>query len=234
MSKLPEVDLPTELLRLKARGWIPSSRKGDTGIGKTIEDCLGIPENNQGEPDCIYRGLPVEIKGRRLDTKSMITLFTLEPGVRHLKDVDLIRKYGYANRGGRPALKITLTPVNFTPQGLKLEIDEKGGSIAIVDRNGYKPWVWTTEDIHLKLQNLCIITARTKKDGPEYFAIDSATLAIGLDTTCFFGLVSKGKVRIDLRMHLKPSGVARNHGTAFRLLDYNSLLSCFRQVERLL
>ena len=226
--------MPTELLKLKARGWIPSSRKGDTGIGKTIEDHLGIPENNQGEPDCIYRGLPVEIKGRRLETKSMITLFTLEPGVRHLKDADLIRKYGYVNSRGRPALKITLTPVNFTPQGLKLEIDEKGESIAIVDRNGYKPWVWTTEDIHLKLQNLCIITARTKKDGSEYFAIYRATLAIGLDTTCFFRLVSRGTVRIDLRMHLKPSGVARNHGTAFRLLDYDTLLNCFKEVERLI
>jgi len=227
--------LPTELLKLKARGWIPSSRKGDTGIGKTIEDHLGIPENNQGESDCICRGLPVEIKGRRLDTKSMITLFTLEPGVRHLKDADLIRKYGYVNSRGRPALKITLTPVSFTPQGLKLEIDEKGGSIAIVDRNGYKPWIWTTEDIHLKLQNLCIITARTKKeDEREYFVIDSAILATGLDTICFFTLVAKGTVKIDLRMHLKPSGVARNHGTAFRLLDYSDLLRCYGKTEKLL
>ena len=227
--------MPIELLKLKARGWIPSSRKGDTGIGKTIEDCLGIPENNQGEPDCVYRGLPVEIKGRRLDTKSMITLFTLEPGVRLLKDADLIRKYGYVNSGGRPALKITLTPMDFTPQGLKLEIDEKSGSIAIVDRNGYKPWVWTTEDIHLKLQNLCIITARTKKErGREYFMIDSAILAVGLDTMCFFGLVAKGTVRIDLRMHLKPSGVARNHGTAFRLFSYNDLLNCYGKIEKAL
>ena len=227
--------MPTELLRLRARGWIPSSRKGDTGIGKTIEDVLGIPENNQGEPDCLYRGLPVEIKGRRLATKSMITLFTLEPGVRHLKDAELIRKYGYVNSSGRPALKITLTPMDFTPQGLKLEIDEKSGSIAIVDRNGYKPWVWTTDDIHLKLQNLCIITARTKKeDEREYFAIDSAILAIELDTLCFFDLAAKGIVRIDLRMHLKPSGVARNHGTAFRLLDYSNLLGCYGETERLL
>ena len=165
----------------------------------------------------------------------MITLFTLEPGVRHLKDADLIRKYGYANSRGRPALKITLTPVNFTPQGLKLEIDEKNGSIAIVDRNGYKPWVWTTEGIHLKLQNLCIMTARTKKEGGlEYFVIDSAILATGLHTKCFFDLVAKGTVKIDLRMHLKPSGVARNHGTAFRLLDYGNLLSCYGETERLL
>jgi len=224
-----------ELLKLKARGWIPSSRKGDTGIGKTIEDCFGIPENNQGEPDCLYRGLPVEIKGRRLETKSMITLFTLEPGVRHLKDADLIRKYGYVNSGGRPALKITLTPVNFTPQGLKLEIDERSGSIAIVDRNGNKPWIWTTEDIHIKLQNLCIITAKTKKEeGQEYFAIHSAVLAVELASMCFFGLIKNGIVRIDLRMHLKPSGVARNHGTAFRLSNYPDLLNCYKKIEKIL
>jgi len=235
MSQLREIDLPTRLLELKTLGWIQSSRRGDTGVGKTIEDYLGIPENNLGEPDCLYHGLPIEIKGRRLDTSSMITLFTLEPETRHLKDADLIRKYGYRNSRGRPALKVTLTPASFTPQGLKLEIDKEVGSIAIVDRGGYKPWVWTTDDINIKLRNLCVIIARTKKENArEYFMIESADLATELDTTCFFDLVAKGLVKIDLRMHLKPSGVARNHGTAFRLSSYSHLLGCYRDVKRIL
>jgi hypothetical protein len=106
MSQLPEIELPVKLLELRAAGWIRSTRRGDTGIGKTIEDYLGIPENNLGEPDCLYQGIPVEIKSRRLETSSMITLFTLEPQTRHLKDADLVKKYGYKNSRGRPALKV--------------------------------------------------------------------------------------------------------------------------------
>lgn len=51
---LPQIDLPAELGKIKAIGWIESRRKSDTGIGKTIEDYLGIKENNIGEPDCLY------------------------------------------------------------------------------------------------------------------------------------------------------------------------------------
>jgi hypothetical protein len=35
-----------ELERVKAKGYIPSHRAGDTGIGKTLEDELGVEENS--------------------------------------------------------------------------------------------------------------------------------------------------------------------------------------------
>lgn len=234
-SLLPEIDLPTELAKLKARGWIESHRESDTGIGKTIEDCLGIKENNLGEPDCLYHGLEVEIKGRRANTNSMITLFTLEPSTRHLHDVELMKKYGYRNGKGRIALKITLTPMNFTPQGLKIEVDKSTGSIEIVDQSGYKPWIWTKSDFHLKLHNLCIVYAHSKKtQGKEYFRIENAVLATGLNDEKFFDLIARGSVKVDLRMHLKPNGVSRNHGTGFRLATYSELLNCYEKVESIL
>jgi len=234
-SSLPEIDLPVELLKIKAMGWIESHRKSDTGIGKTVEDYLGIKENNLGEPDCLYRGMEVEIKGRRLGTSSMVTLFTLEPGTRHLNDVQLMRKYGYTDVKGRLALKITLTPLGFTPQGLKIEIDKVIGAISIVDNTGYKPWIWTTSDIHLKLHNLCIVHADSRKEsGKEYFKIERAVLATGLNDQRFFEMVTTGSVKIDLRMHLKPNNVSRNHGTAFRLANYDELMRCYEKVETIL
>ncbi len=234
-SLLPEIDLPIELAKLKAKGWLLSHRKDDTGIGKTIEDCLGIKENNAGEPDCLYHGFEVEIKGRRANTNSMITLFTLEPSIRHLHDVELMKKYGYTNGNGRQALKITLTPMGFTPQGLKIEIDRSTGSISIIDRSGYKPWTWTITDFHLKLHNLCIVYAYSKNiEKKEYFKIRNAILATGLNTQKFFDLISKGAVKIDLRMHIKSSGGSRNHGTGFRLANYNELMNCYEKVESIL
>jgi MvaI/BcnI restriction endonuclease family protein len=226
--KLPEIDLPAKLLELKNRGWIKSHRKSDTGIGKTVEDLLGIKENNQGEADCTYRGNEIEIKGHRVGSSSMITLFTLEAGIRHLNDVQLMRKYGYTNGKGRQALKITLTTQSLTPQGLKLKSDAEKGTISIVDGNGENLWVWTTRDIRLKLHNLCLVYAESKKEGEdEYFRIQSAVLAIGLDDRCFFKLVDQGSVKIDLRMHVKESGSSRNRGTAFRFPRWEDLVKCY-------
>ena len=44
-------DFIREYEKIKAQGWIKTHRSGPTGIGKTLEDLLGIPENNLDEPD---------------------------------------------------------------------------------------------------------------------------------------------------------------------------------------
>lgn len=56
-------------------GWIRTHRSGPTGIGKTLEDLLGIPENNYDEPDFGN----YELKSCRINSNSMLTLFTKTP-----------------------------------------------------------------------------------------------------------------------------------------------------------
>ena len=51
--------------------WIYSNRTHDTGIGKTLEDLLGIKENNFPWPN----GEKVELKSIRKDSSSMITFY---------------------------------------------------------------------------------------------------------------------------------------------------------------
>ena len=64
-----------ELLQeLRDEGFVPAKRKGPTGIGYTLEEWLGVPENNLPIPDI---GGRVEIKATRSTTKNLITLFTL-------------------------------------------------------------------------------------------------------------------------------------------------------------
>ncbi len=58
--------------QLKAEGFIPSTRKGPTGIGHTLETYLGMTENNIALPD-IHE---VELKAHRTNVKSLIALFT--------------------------------------------------------------------------------------------------------------------------------------------------------------
>lgn len=233
--ELKEVDLPRELKRIKDIGWVKSLRKSDTGIGKTIETLLDIPENNDGEPDCLYNGQEVEIKGHRSNSNSMITLFTLEPETKKLKDVELMKKYGYINGNGRRALKITLRSDDYVTQGLKIKTDRERNTISIVDRESNEPWIWNKADIHPKVHNICLIYSESRKsDGVEEFRLDSAELLSGLDDNCFFELIEKGIIKIDLRMHIKSSGGPRNHGTGFRILDRESLFKCYKIREKIL
>ena len=50
----------------------------------------------------------------------------------------------------------------------------------------------------------------------EEFQVKSATLLTGLDADCFFRLIDRGYVTIDLRMHVNEVGGSRNRGTTFR------------------
>ena len=73
--ELPEFIKKFKLL--KARGFIPSQRKGTTGIGYTLEFELGIDENNIAGPDFGK----IELNAHRAKSNSMITLFTFNKGL---------------------------------------------------------------------------------------------------------------------------------------------------------
>lgn len=44
-------DFIREYRKIKEMGWIRTHRAGPTGVGKTLEDLLGIEENNHDAPD---------------------------------------------------------------------------------------------------------------------------------------------------------------------------------------
>lgn len=55
---------------------VKTNRRGNTGIGKTFEDIVGVVENNNIPID--YKGF-IELKSQRQYTGSMLTLFTKSP-----------------------------------------------------------------------------------------------------------------------------------------------------------
>jgi len=61
--------------KIKEMGFVQSHRRGSTGIGKTLEDLLGITENNIAGPDFSV----FELKAGRKNSTSMLTLFTKAP-----------------------------------------------------------------------------------------------------------------------------------------------------------
>jgi len=59
--------------RIKQAGYVRSTRSGPTGVGHTFETLLGLEENNIAPPDLGE----VEIKARRVNSTSLVTLLTL-------------------------------------------------------------------------------------------------------------------------------------------------------------
>lgn len=89
--------LITEFKKIVEKGWIPNVRhRNHGGIGNTLEDLLGIEENNLPIPNAAEW----ELKSQRLNTSSLTTLFHIEPSPRAVKFVPqvLLLKYGWAHQ----------------------------------------------------------------------------------------------------------------------------------------
>ena len=64
------------LQKIRDIGWIATGRKNnDGGVGNTLEDLLGIEENNLPIPNAAEW----ELKAQKKDTSSLVTLFHMEP-----------------------------------------------------------------------------------------------------------------------------------------------------------
>lgn len=84
MKTYTKESLINALIEIRNRGWIPNARPGnDGGIGNTLEDLLGIQENNLPIPNASEW----ELKCQKAETSSLTTLFHMEPSPRALKFV---------------------------------------------------------------------------------------------------------------------------------------------------
>lgn len=227
----------TKLQEIEAMGWVETHRNADTGVGKTLEDLLGIEENNVPGPDAAG----VELKAVRRNSGSLTTLFTKEPPrgseYRPLWSQEMIRELGYTDDDGRPALKVTIEPdepnsrgfyLNYTDTDIEIT-HEEAGICAIY------PIDWLREKFEQKFPQLVMVFAKSEmRNGREYFHYDEAYHLDGFDAREFLNLMREGDITVDLRMHLKESGANRNHGTAWRIMDESKLDRAFEERTPLL
>lgn len=232
--KLKEV--VKRLKEIKDKGFVPSLRRGPAGIGYTFETLFGIRENNIPIPDI---GGRVEIKTIRKDSQSLITLFTFNKNVWHLRQKELIEKYGYVNDKGRYALKNTVFYERPIGQGISLDVDENKNTIHLIDVNTKE--IIATWDVYVivgkfmtKLSRLLIVMADRKiEKGKEYLHYNEAYLLTEPSPRKFIKAFKNSLIGIDIRMHLKESGAVRNRGTAFRIRE-KDLLELYSKRKRLI
>ncbi len=218
------------------RGFVTTLRPGSTGIGYTLETLLQIQENNSPRGDL----LGMEIKAYRdgeeqFDDQHKMNLFLKEPEWQDGKtSADRIREYGYVDDNGRQAWyqSVTCKP-NST--GLKLSVD-RDARLVLFLRNDQQIGRWKFDVLQKrlteKLSEAVFVAAATRGTGQgEQFHFRTVTYCAQPAVEKLIELVESGDVILELRMHIKPTGGARNHGTAFRLKKHR-LKDLFAQQVR--
>jgi hypothetical protein len=129
--------LISELKEIASRGWIPNARHGNHGgIGNTLEDLLGISENNLPIPNAAEW----ELKSQRLNTSSLTTLFHIEPSPRAVKFVPQVGllKYGWKHQqagkkypDNEMSFRLTIHGLSPSDRGFIVKINREDKKILI-------------------------------------------------------------------------------------------------------
>jgi hypothetical protein len=213
---LPKFDV------LSAKGFVPTLRRGSTGIGYTLESMLDIEENNSPGGD--FMGM--ELKAFRDDDLTMndsekMNLFLKEPRwVDGLKSADRVRKYGYVDDNGRTALYSTVR-IETNSHKFAFEVEDDSSKVWL-KFDGQRIAYWTREILAKRLKEkhteTVFVSAHTRGKGKaEEFHFYGVTWCREPSVDEFVKLLQEGEVMLELRMHLKETGATRNHGSCFRI-----------------
>ena len=129
--------LVKRLVEIRDMGWIRNRRPNNAGgIGNTIEDLLGIAENNLPIPN----SAEWELKCHRAGSGSLTTLFHTEPSPRALKLVPsmLLPKYGWRHEKAgisypesETSFRQTINSLSRTDRGFGVVVDRAENKVMV-------------------------------------------------------------------------------------------------------
>lgn len=230
-------EIKRKLEKLKDFGWVRSYRKGNTGVGHTMEGLLGYGENNIALPDW---GI-LEVKTTRRDSSTPITLFAKSPKLTLCSSrKEFVEKHGYWDaKRERQALYCTLNAETIQDgrcKGWKMEVDRRADAVLFVHHGevvASQDSKSLKEKMAKKVLNLVLIIADRKQEGKdEYFQYNEAYLLAGADHEHLLDLIEAGDITFDWRMHLKANGTVRDRGPGYRMLE-TKLPKLYSHKERL-
>lgn len=254
-------DLIKKFKEIKSKGWVKSKRSpGNAGaVGNTLEDLLGIEENNLPIPNAAEW----ELKAQRKNTASLTTLFHMEPSpiaTRIVVNI-LLPLYGWTHReaGNRYAVAEmsfrSTTPGNrYTDRGFKIVVDYKEKKVKLtfqadkVDLSRHKLWLndvknrvglgginpqpyWGFDDLQYKAGS---------KLKNTFFALADSKIENGIEYFRFGDVFVLTKFSFNNFLKCIENGIilidfdarsGHNHGTKFRI-QQNSWLKLFSSVKK--
>lgn len=223
-SKIAD-ELRERLQALAERGPIKSVATGDTAIGMSIEQALGIRPNSSRKPD--YKG--IELKSGRATLAgraTRATLFACVPNwsLSMLKSsAEILDTFGYT-RGDQFKLYCTVSTTKANSQGLQFQIVDaeqllyershkaRAGHIA----------VWRLEELGRRLsekhRETFWIKARSEtRGGREWFHLTSALHTARPNVAQFDRLLALGSITMDHLIKRTAAGGAAEKGPLFKI-----------------
>lgn len=238
-----------EMRNIKSMGFVSTHRVGPTGIGKTLEDLLGISENSISSPDIG----DVELKAARENSNSMLTLTTKSPDERRA-NTRLRSEYGYQTEESKE-LNSNLNILHSTVNGcgfnnfngspylkLTFQNDRVYLEHAIDGIIAYAYWSEQTliDAFKRKYPNerLYYVKADIKEvNGKESFHYTDAYFLEHFSPNKMMANLKSGIIDIDIRLGIYTKGSlkgkAHDHGTGIRILP-SKLELCFDTSEKIL
>lgn len=126
-----------KLREIRNLGWVENARPGNSGgIGNTLEDLLGIKENNLPMPNAAEW----ELKCQRAKTTSLTTLFHMEPSPRAIKFFPsvFLLKYGWPHQlagsvydEDEMSFRQTISGLTNSDRGFKVVVDRNARKVLI-------------------------------------------------------------------------------------------------------
>ena len=227
VMSLEASELLSKLKKIHAQGYVPAVKHGDTAVGMTLENLLGIKPNSDKKPD--YKG--IELKTSRklgktvagISKKKKVTLFANAPDWKrsNFDAMGVLKTFGYVE-GGRLQLYCTVSNM-INPQGLYLDAHNE---IDLINKAKTEKYtgdvaVWALDVLKARLaekhhETFWIQASSRIVDGKEYFQYDFVRHTRKPNTVNLASLFDAGIITLDYAMHIKPSGGVRDHGYLFR------------------
>ena len=203
-------DFIREYRKIKEMGWIRTHRAGPTGVGKTLEDLLGIEENNHDAPDFGEYELKYGYSSSAYDNEEKVLHSTLTAA--------------------------HFVPIADTGHQLKIVCDAQ--KISIASELGTENVYWEREKLRKafekKYKNKFVYAkAQSRGTGAdEEFYFEEAYEVSGFDYDAMIELLEQGRIYIDLRIGQYANGKTHDHGTGFRIreIDQPKLFKINRKV----
>lgn len=212
------------LIKDRMSDWLPSEVMADTGIGRTVESCLGIHMNSDKDPD--YKG--IELKSKRAEAKVRNTLFTQTPNwkISKLKNArEICAKYGYYQYDdGVKRMHVTLKALHPNPQHLALNVNMLSD---LLEANEYNPIanedgsykkvddvvVWQLMTLHQRLltkhrETFWIDVENKVEYDKEYFRVKDIVHTKNPIVSQFDILMEQGHISVDFLLCRRTGGDA--------------------------
>jgi len=248
--------LIAELIKIREKGWIQTRRKNnDGGVGNTLEDLLGIKENNLPLPNATE----LELKAQKKNTTALITLFQMEPSPRAFRFVPsiLLPHFGWPHQEAGKKYSIdeksfrqTINATGYSNRGFRIKVDRQNRKVLVdfnfnkIDSRTHSDWqmgltqkrlkhqpYWGFDDLFYKvgtkLHNCFLVEAEAKKiDGQLHFHYQNIFMLKRLDLNKFINSLQNGYVYVDF-----DARTGHNHGTKFRLRS-EVLIDLYAEVKQ--